>query len=634
MCGIFGVLNTNNETKVSYDKLLTCIQLQYHRGPDKQQAEIINPYVGLAHARLSIIDLSDHANQPLHYGSLSIVFNGEIFNYIELRNELKGFGYKFTTESDTEVILASFIQWGVDCVTRFNGMWAFAIYDKENGRLFCSRDRFGIKPFYYTLHQEDFLFSSEIKSILEYRPELRKPNYQAISAFCHESVGAENIETWFENILRLPPAHNLVLEKGQLSISRYWDYPVTAETDISDDEAFKTYKEIFLDAIRIRLRSDVPLGATMSGGLDSTSIVCSVDKIFDTRIDAYTASFGGGATDEYDVVKKLKEDGFDFISNKVEVQYDDFLKDLKDIIYLIESGHSSPAVFPLSKVNKRAREKLIVILEGQGADELLGGYIHAVFMDHFFDLIIKGQLKKALKELKEFRKQWSLKSSILMFGRYNLPFWARTLYRKWSKIDRVYSGELVKYSKKSFKVPKIKYSKNETRLNKLLKEQHQLGLLKLLHYGDAVSMMHSLESRLPFMDYRLVEYAFKLPSNFKIRNGLGKFIHRKIMEDILPDYITNDKRKIGFDTPIEKALAENNALRNILLNGTIYSRNLFKKEVVKQFLEETIAKKHNHSTLLFRILTVEIWFKLFIDQEQHEISKLKSSTDIRDNQIA
>lgn len=619
MCGIFGVINCDGKHPVSIEKLDESIKLQYHRGPDKQLTELFNPHVGLAHARLSIIDLSDSANQPFTYDKLAIVFNGEIFNYVELKAELLDFGYEFRTESDTEVILAAYLKWGDQCVKRFNGMWAFAIYDKENETLFCSRDRFGIKPFYYSLHKQDFLFTSEIKSILNYYPELKRPNYDAIAAFCRESVGAENTESWFEGVLRLPPAHNLYLVDGKIEIKRYWDYPEKEDNSIKWDAAIKEYKRLFYDAINIRLRSDVPLGATLSGGLDSTSIVCGIEKEFGINVDAYTASFDGGVIDEYDVVKRLKEK-FNFNSHRINVKYEDLLGDLTDIIYLIESGHSSPAIFPLNKVNEKAREKLIVVLEGQGADELLGGYIHAVFTDYLFDLIRKLKMRKAFKELAEFRRQWSFKSSILMFGRYNLPFWARSMYRRAKGIDSVYCGELATYTKRSAKIPKVNSKRTGSRLNKLLKEQHQSGLLKLLHYGDAVSMMYSLESRLPFMDYRLVEYSFKLPAEFKIKEGFGKYIHRVAMKDLLPEYVTFDRRKIGFDTPIAKELSENVKLRDRLLNGSVYDKGLFDKKTVQRFLDETTSKQHDHSTLLFRILTVQLWFDLFID----EITKPKT----------
>ncbi len=545
--------------------------------------------------------------------NFTIVFNGEIFNYIELKEELKIEGYTFKTESDTEVITASYHLWGEECV-KFNGMWAFAIYDKDKDTLFCSRDRFGIKPFNYTIFKENFLFASEIKSILEYNPELRKPNYGAISAFCRESVGAQNIESWFEGIYRLPSAHNLIIEKGECTIYEYWDYPSKVDKNIAWPEALQTYTDLFNDAVRIRLRSDVPLGATLSSGLDSTSIVCTVDKVFGQEINTYTASFPDEKYDEYNTVDALRKD-HNFLPNKVVVEYDDFLKRLHQLVYHLESGHASPAIFPLSKVHEEAKKKLTVVLEGQGADELIAGYLDWYFVDHFIDLLLEFKFKMALKQLKEFNKVWSFKTAILLFGRIYLPMWARRFYRKLDGIDSIYIGKIRSYNKKSIVINKLKYSNKEKRLNKSLKRRHRFGLANLLHYGDAISMMYSLESRLPFMDYRLVEYAFKLPSQFKIQQGFGKYIHRKAMEDILPHSIVYDMNKIAFKTPIENVFFQNEKVRDILMSDSLKNRNLFDKDDINKLLKLTVSKKKDHSRLLFRILEVEIWFRTFIDQK-------------------
>ncbi|GMN12038.1 asparagine synthase (glutamine-hydrolyzing) [Croceitalea sp. MTPC9] len=620
MCGIFGIINLDKEKFVCQEKIIKSIERVKHRGPDNRQTELVTPYVGFAHARLSILDLTESANQPFNYLTLTIIFNGEIFNYIELKEELQIAGYKFKTDSDTEVITAAYHLWGEDCVNKFNGMWAFAIYDKENDTVFCSRDRFGIKPFYYTIFEGNLLFASEIKSILEYCPELKKPNYNAISAFCRETVGAQNVESWFEGINRLPSAHNLIIKKEVYNIYKYWDYPDKVDKSLSWPEALETYRKIFNDAIKIRLRSDVPLGATLSGGLDSASIVCTVDKIFRQEINTYTASFPEEKYDEYKTVDSLRKD-YNFLPNQVIVDYNDFLPRLNQLIYHLESGHASPAIFPLSKINKKAKEKLTVILEGQGADELLGGYLDSIFVDHLIDLISSLKLKKATRDLREFKSAWSLKTAILLFGRLHLPRWAKSLYRKLDGTEFVYSVNLKRYNKTTAKVPKLKFNKKETRVNKMLKTQHKNGLENLLHYGDAISMMYSLESRLPFMDYKLVEFAFKLPAQYKIQQGFGKYIHRKAMEDVLPDDITYDRSKIGFKSPIEKVMTENKSIQDILLSDRLNNRKLFNRDTIKKLLKLTISKKKDYSRLLFRILEVEIWFRTFIDQENSIISE-------------
>lgn len=612
MCGIFGVFNLKKNKTIDVDKLKQGIELQKHRGPDFRKAHLIKSYLGLAHARLSIIDLSESANQPFEYLNYFLVFNGEIFNYIELRDTLKENGYNFTTDSDTEVVAAAYHFWKEDCVQYFNGMWAFSIFDTENDKLFCSRDRFGIKPFYYVEHQGDFLFSSEIKSILHYYPSLKRPNYSAISAFCRESIGGENVETWFENIFRLPPAHNLLISKGNIEIVEYWEYPRTIDNTKSNEAFIKEYKSLFDDAIRIRLRSDVPLGATMSAGLDSTSIVSTIDKKFGQKIKAYTASFPGEKYDEYQLVLELQK-CFNFEPNQILINYDSFLIEMENLIYHLESGHASPAIFPLSKINKEVSKNLTVILEGQGADELLAGYLDFVFIDYLIDFLKSYSFNKIITEIKLYRKNRSLKTALLLFGRSHMPEIIKKTYRTIQGTEPVFKGFLLKYEPNLIKVPIIKRSKGEGWLHRILRKQHQTDLVNLLFYGDSISMMHSLESRLPFMDFRLVELAFKMPNSLLINKGFSKSIHRKISEDILPKTVTHDRGKIGFITPLEKAFKEDEEIENILLSDTLLKRNLFDEKVLISLLVKTKNNEKDYSNLLFRILSVELWFRKFID---------------------
>ncbi|NAS11519.1 asparagine synthase (glutamine-hydrolyzing) [Poritiphilus flavus] len=613
MCGIFGVLNFGKRSQVDLNKLKQGIELQRHRGPNFRKAQLVDDYLGLAHTRLSILDLSDCANQPFEKLGLYLVFNGEVFNYVELREELSENGYNFSTRSDTEVVITAYHFWGEDCVSHFNGMWAFAIYDPEKDVLFCSRDRFGIKPFYYVEYEGDFLFSSEIKSILHYYPSLKRPNYNAISAFCRESAGGENVETWFKDIFRLPPAHSLSIKEGKIDLIRYWDFPTSVDKTKDYESFYSEYKSLFQDAIRIRLRSDVPLGATMSSGLDSTSIVSTVDKNFDQRIKAYTASFPEEIYDEFQIVSELLN-CFCFEPNQVLIEYDSFLCDMNKLIYHLESGHASPAIFPLSKINAEATKKLTVILEGQGADELLAGYLDSVFIDYLLDLFKSLRFKKIYKEIKLFKKNWSLKTAVLLFGRNHMPEFLKKMYRKKQGTEAVFSGHLKKYSSESTKVPKIKAVAGETRLHRILRKQHKSELVNLLFYGDAVSMMHSLESRLPFMDYRLVELVFKMPNCYLINEGYGKFIHRKIAEEVLPRSVTHERSKNGFRSPVERAFKEDQEVEDILLGDALEARNIFDKKVLKDLLTKTRNEEQDYSRVLFRILSVELWFRTFIDQ--------------------
>ena len=281
MCGIFGIVNLSQRKEIDSERFKDSAMLMKHRGPDAYDQWGISGKIKMAHLRLAIIDLSEGSNQPFQSlcKNFTIVFNGEIYNYLELRKELELLGHEFKTSSDTEVLLNSYIQWGEGCTQKFNGMWAFAIFNSKNDSLFCSRDRFGIKPFCYSITEDSLIFSSEIKSILNFFPHLRVPNYNIISNYCRNSLGAQAEQTWFDGIVRLMPGHNLTIKDGEISIYRYWEYP-SKTIDISIEEAKKEYKRLFIDAVKLRMRSDVPVGTTLSSGLDSSSIVSVLRKFY------------------------------------------------------------------------------------------------------------------------------------------------------------------------------------------------------------------------------------------------------------------------------------------------------------------------------------------------------------------
>ena len=293
MCGILGIYNLDKDKKIKGQLVDDCLNVINHRGPDDQSKKIINERLCFGHVRLSIIDLNENSNQPFcdDTDNYYIVFNGEIFNYLEIKLELEGFGHMFKTNSDTEVLLKSYIQWGEECVQKFNGMWAFSIYDKLQDKLFCSRDRFGIKPFNYANIDGQFIFASEIKAILTYFPVLKVPNYNVIANYCRTSIGAQIKETWFKEIYRLEPAHNLVIDSSGFKIKRYWDYPRKINNNISFDKAKETYKSIFENAVKMRMRSDVPVGFTLSSGIDSSSIVSVLKGELKGNNKTYTCSF-------------------------------------------------------------------------------------------------------------------------------------------------------------------------------------------------------------------------------------------------------------------------------------------------------------------------------------------------------
>lgn len=611
MCGIFGIFNQKSSAAINKERVEASVSTMKHRGPDALISEVITPYLALGHARLSIIDIGHQSDQPFHYENLILVFNGEIFNYIELRKELLSEGYIFKTNSDTEVIPAAYLHWGMDCVKKFNGMWAFALFDKKKDLLFCSRDRFGVKPFNYTFYNGQFFFASEIKAILTYVPDLKIPNYNSISRYCRETIGAQATETWFKNILRLSPGHNLVVTRSSHELIKYYFYPKITKKKIDLHEATGAYLRIFNDSVRLRMRSDVPVGLTLSGGVDSASIACSVKEQVNQKLKAYTARFDGESFNEYDIAKRLCGI-LDYESIPVDVPYNDYVNELKQIIYHLESGHGSPAIFPLWHITKKAKKDITVFLEGQGADEILGGYVNSIFFDYLRDLLLQGNIPKAIYELKKHGENWPVSRSLLLSLRLGLPASMRRIYRYLNGLEQLYIGNLKEH------IP-FDYKAIDTRgfnsvLNRKLALMHQTGLVNLLHYGDAISMAHSMENRLPFMDYRLVEFAASMPPEFKVNGGLGKSIHRNAVKNMVPDFILNNPKKLGFVSPLKQIFSnEKSGALKFLLSDKLNDRKLFDRARVKKMIDEHAIGKVNHERILFKILSVELWFQNFID---------------------
>jgi asparagine synthase (glutamine-hydrolysing) len=508
-------------------------------------------------------------------------------------------------------------------------MWAFAIYDLKENFLFCSRDRFGVKPFNYTICDDQFIFASEIKSILQYKPELKKPNYNIISNFCRTSIGAQHKETWFENILRLQPGNNLTIKEGDIKIYRYWNYPSCTDNEITFEEAKSKYLELFTDAVKLRMRSDVAVGTTLSSGIDSSSIVSVLRKFYQNTHHTYTATFRKEdyqkeeksiysdqsiEIDESTIVKKFASQ-ISLNAHFVEIEYGEFVDELAEVIFHLESGNSSPAVLPLFKVMKAAKEEVTVVLEGQGADELLGGYALTLGLPTLFQQLKQLKIFSAIENLSSFRKYFSLSAGIQIYFRHlsnTHPFISK-LQLWFNGTEKVFGSNLKHYSHvKDY--PHVENGITDP-LNKLLMQQHSGGLVNLLHYGDSISMAHSLESRLPFMDYRLVEFSFKLPWKFKYKNGTGKFIHREALKGIVPLFILENNIKFGFTTPISKVfLSEDSAAIQLLIESRTIERGLFNKQGLNEIIKSHIAKKKNHSTFLFRLVCVELWFRIFIDK--------------------
>lgn len=555
MCGITGILNLNNK-KINNKELEKMTNIVRHRGPDDEGYVLLGDNVfevrvgkdtvkqikgrkitdkinkkftiGLGHRRLSIIDLSANGHQPMSDSEkkIWIVYNGEIYNYIELREELIKKGYKFKTKSDTEVIINAYKEWGTYCVKKFNGMWGFAIYDLKKKLLFCSRDRFGIKPLYYYFDKNVFIFGSEIKSILENKIKIK-------------------------------------------------------------------------DSIKLRLRSDVPVGTCLSGGLDSSSIVCLTNELMLSKkiignkqktFKTFSACYETKYCDERkyieEIIKKTNiEKKYIFPSSKL------LWKELQKLIWHQEEPFVGTSVYAQWCVMKLANKKVKVLLDGQGSDELLAGYIY------YFYYYLKTLLnrKKYFSFLKEFILSLDLTFPIIKNKFFKTP-----------------NFRIEKMLKEKFLENNRKINLTRTTLSDTLEiSLTKIGLPALLRYEDKNSMAFSIESRLPFLDYRLVEYISSLPIKLKINNGWTKSILRNSMKDILPIKIRNRRAKLGFSTPENKWLIElKKEIINIFRSKKLEERKYFKQnEILKKFKE--FCKNGNNSDIFWRILNLEIWLQTF-----------------------
>lgn len=641
MCGIFGIVDLGGGNSIDEERFRAGLETLAHRGPDGRFAERIADGAMFGHGRLSIIDLSDDSNQPfLLDDRYWLTYNGEIFNYLELREELEGLGARFRTAGDVEVLLRAYAQWGSDCVDRFNGMWAFAIYDRIERTLFASRDRFGIKPFNYAVHDRQLLFGSEIKALLHYAPALAQPNYGPIASFCRTSVGAQHEQTWFRDVRRLQPGCNLLVDaNGAIRVSRYWDYPRERGTDIDFETARARYSELFEDAVRLRMRSDVPLGITLSSGVDSNSIAYAMQAIDPAPHHSFTARF----RDEEGLVQdaSIYQDGSRRIDESVvasavarqlgleahivDTDYSDFVGRLGQIVYHLESGNSSPAVIPLMQLLEQARKHLTVVMDGQGADELLAGYISAVLWPAERDLIAEGRLGNAWRGLAEYLKTYTLKSAVLLGIRQasnHLPLVSRVQQRL-QGLDAIY-GPRLRDQKILADFPDRDSVPGEKALSRRLREQHTGGLVNLLHYGDAISMANSLEARMPFLDHRLVEFVWPLPGDYKVRLGLGKYIHREAMRGLVDDSILDERTKYGFTTPIGQQFRKDYPTGAgplaFLRSERCLSRGLFESAGLEALIAEHLSGRKDHGTLLFRLLSVELWFRIFVDDQAEAVA--------------
>jgi asparagine synthase (glutamine-hydrolysing) len=512
-----------------------------HRAP-----RLTRPVLGLGNRRLAILDVTASGTMPMGNddGSYYITFNGEIYNYREIRNELEKSGHRFRTATDTEVILHAYQEWGEECLQHFNGMWSFGLWDQRKQKLFCARDRFGVKPFYYALSDGRFFFGSEIKQILHASSMARRANSQSVFALLEWGLMDHSSETFFEGVYQLPGGHSLTLDLAHpLSpvIRRYWDLRIAPQNKLSPEEAKEEFQYLFKNAVKIRLRSDVPVGVCLSGGLDSSAILCQAKEIApETQFQTFSACFEDRAIDEREFMAAAAS-ATGSVNYPTFPKGHEFWESVQSLIFHHDEPLGAASTFSQWSIMQSAqRQGVPVILGGQGSDEALCGYQKYRYF-YFWHLLREGNPRLLREIILTFRNGTTTHGRFAAATRY-LP---AALRRPFTPAERLCNPEFLE---------NVDFRGMQLGAAGSIAERQKIDLIYLsippfLRHEDRNSMAHSVETRHPFLDYRLVEFAVSCPPELKLRDGWSKWILRDAMQGILPEKIRLRKTKLGFDAP-------------------------------------------------------------------------------------
>lgn len=612
MCGIAGF--TWKDEKL----LKNMMGKLKHRGPD-DSGIYIDDRVSLGHQRLSILDLSSKGHQPMirDNGNLVIVHNGEIYNYLEIRKELENKGYKFESNTDTEVILYAYKEWGYNCVKKFNGMWAFVIYDKRKKILFMSRDRFGIKPLYYYWEGKDLVFASEIKAILPHKKRW-EPNELAIFDYLMYNLTDHQDFTFFKDIHKLPKAHYGIysLDGKKLEINRYWSLNIQKDTHQKDEDLKRDLERVFIESVKLRLRSDVPVGSCLSGGVDSSSIVSVMSELIKDKkdkINTFSAVYPGFEKNEERYIDLLTK-YLSVKNSKISPTQITLLEDINRFIYYLEEPTRSTSQYSQYSVMKlAARHKYKVLLDGQGSDEIFAGYPY-FYGYYIYELFKKGKWLTALKIIKDCRKKMPNDTWLKSFYFLLLPkrFKIKALRKRVPFLNTEFINS---YLQKSIV---LEHVLNVKTLKEAIVAHINYKLEELLKWEDRNSMAYSIETRVPFLDYRFVEFAINLPSEYILNECYSKYIFRKVMEKYVPKEVIYRRDKVGFETPEAEWLRTKEVERfveNIINSNSFKSRKYWDAKVIKRMWDEHKKRQKDHSLNLWKVLFLELWLRTFIEEE-------------------
>lgn len=627
MCGITGYFGDYGETL-----LHVMNDAQSHRGPDGD-GYYVDGKVGLAQRRLAIIDIAT-GQQPMttEDGQYTISYNGEIYNYLDLRKDLEAAGCVFQTQSDTEVALLAYKTWGKKAFDKFNGMFAIALHDKTKNELILARDHFGIKPLYVArIDKHGVLFASEIKPLLATGLVEKKPNDRIVYRYLRFRIHDNERETFFQGIERLLPGEMMVIDQhGKVEREMFTDLPKELLQLAHEKKAYssaetETYREKLIEAVRLRLQSEVPVGTSLSGGLDSSAVVAIIAELLEknkddtsiasvgTRQNTFSAVFPKSINDEEKYVDELIATHKQVISaHKIQPTADTFAKDLQDFIRTQEEPTISSGPYAQYKVMEEATKHVTVLLDGQGADEMMAGYIPYYF-------VYLRQLKKDGQYLKWFGEYLSSLDVFFRLGRFKLQ--DKLHFRKDIPVTTLLKDSFVATHKhEAFTTI------NDDLKARLVEDLFQNSLQSLLRYEDRNTMRFGLEGRVPFLDKEVVKYLFSLGDDAIIHHGWNKRILRDATRELLPDSINCRRNKIGFTTPEDEWFMRlKNRFYGIFLSEEFANRPYFDQEAVLHAFEGYIQGKNAASSMLFwRLLNVELWLREFFDEKIETVTTIKT----------
>ena len=598
MCGISGIIlshpSGSNEDSRDYlsRQLVKMSGALEHRGPDGE-AYWVDPdgRAGFGHRRLAIIDLSREAAQPMQYGGrYTLVLNGEIYNYIELKNELAAKGYSFRTKSDTEVLLAAYDCYQEECLQYLDGMFAFALWDAVEQSLLIARDRFGEKPLYYRFDETEFSFASERKALWAagLPKKVNQPLLLNYLVLGYTQTPLDRTITFFQDVYSLPPAHYLKLPRTGFGFELhcYWDCNKESRSAMSEAAAVDRFRDLLQVSVKRRLRSDVPLGSCLSGGLVSSSILAAICRLEGTNqaSQSFSSVYPGFEKDESSFIKLVAEK-FNVRSHLETPDADRLIRDLETLCYYQEEPFGSASVFSQYCVFRLAAENGVkVLLDGQGADEILAGY--GKYIHWYLQELLRSSPRRLYQEQKAFKHNgvpfsWGWKN----YAAALFPVQAAQRLEKRELHQLQHHPDIAEEFRHQFLDPQSLYKPLVTRLNDMLYfSTFQSGLEELLRYADRNSMAHGREVRLPFLSHELVEFVFSLPSCYKIHDGWTKYLLRRTMDADLPQKITWRKEKTGFEPP-QRSWMENSRLQEWIMEA---KKSLVGKKVLKP---EVLHKK-------------------------------------------